>query len=90
MNLTDLERELDAACSGKSLDKMLHLSRTLSRKPEDATDHDCRCPHCGYVDVVDAFDVLGADDGHIFCTICSTEFPIAWVDDDRPLFKGKP
>ncbi len=32
------------------------------------------CPKCGKVDVLDAFDVGGADRDNVFCTRCHCEF----------------
>lgn len=32
------------------------------------------CPACGHTDIDDAFDVLGAEDDHVFCTQCHHEF----------------
>lgn len=49
----------------------------------------CRCPYCGYTDHVQCFDVLGADEGNIFCTICHEEFPVEFIDPKPlPLFAG--
>lgn len=32
------------------------------------------CPHCGYDDNIDCFDVLGADPDHLFCNQCNKQF----------------
>lgn len=32
------------------------------------------CPACGHVSTVEDCDVLGADDGNLFCNWCSAEF----------------
>ncbi len=32
------------------------------------------CPNCGKVSDVDGFDVLGADEGCLFCTDCHCHF----------------
>jgi DNA-directed RNA polymerase subunit RPC12/RpoP len=33
-----------------------------------------QCPKCRYIDDVDCFDVMGADDDNVFCPLCHTEF----------------
>lgn len=33
-----------------------------------------QCPECCFVGTIDDFDVLGADDGHLFCNQCGVEF----------------
>ena len=35
------------------------------------------CPQCGKMDVLNAFDALGADPGCVFCTSCHCEFESA-------------
>jgi protein gp37 len=36
-----------------------------------------KCPHCGHIDEVEAFDALGADPGNVFCIKCGKpEFSI--------------
>lgn len=32
-----------------------------------------RCPTCEHIDTLDGFDVLGADEGCVFCTDCHQE-----------------
>ena len=41
-----------------------------------------QCPQCGYVDNRDGFDVLGADEGNLFCNQCHSE--IKPIDVDSP------
>lgn len=33
-----------------------------------------RCPHCGKIADAEGCDVLGADEGCLFCTDCHCEF----------------
>jgi len=33
------------------------------------------CPDCRFEGPIDTFDVLGAEDGHLLCNECGTEFP---------------
>lgn len=33
-----------------------------------------KCPGCGYQDVIEHFDTIGACDDQIFCPRCHTEF----------------
>ena len=40
---------------------------------DDGNDCMVRCPKCGKVETLDGFDVLGADDGCVFCTDCHQE-----------------
>ncbi len=48
------------------------------------------CPRCGKQDVMDGFDVGGADTGCIFCTACHAEFDAAtgelrgWAAKETP------
>lgn len=35
-----------------------------------------QCPECCFVGTIDDFDVLGADDGKLFCNQCGVEFEI--------------
>jgi hypothetical protein len=42
-----------------------------------------RCPKCGWTGELDECEVLGADEGNVFCAnwrynrkVCSTEFPV--------------
>ncbi len=32
-----------------------------------------RCPECGNVDILDCYDVGGADEDCVFCNQCNTE-----------------
>jgi hypothetical protein len=38
------------------------------------------CPKCGYVADCDAFDVLGLDDGQLWCNQCDNEITPVWLD----------
>ena len=31
------------------------------------------CPHCGNVEDLDNYDVIGADSGHLFCNQCNRQ-----------------
>ena len=48
-----------------------------------------KCPHCGRVETVEGYDVLGADDGFVFCTSCHGMFLLAAAEaaggnDEQP------
>lgn len=43
-----------------------------------------RCPQCGNVDDLQGFDVLGADDGNLFCIKCHLENPMEEVHEGSP------
>lgn len=32
------------------------------------------CPECGHTDILETFEVGGADDGNVFCPKCLEEF----------------
>lgn len=36
--------------------------------------HLISCPECEYTGTLDDFDVIGADEGNLFCTQCHKEF----------------
>ena len=36
-----------------------------------------RCPHCGYVETLNGYDVLGADEGCGFCAHCHGQLVLA-------------
>jgi len=42
--------------------------------PDDFEDF--YCIHCGYLDHLDCFDVMGADPGNVFCNNCDKEIDI--------------
>ena len=33
-----------------------------------------QCPACCFVGTIDDFDVMGLEDGHLFCNQCGVEF----------------
>lgn len=41
--------------------------------PAETGDELARCPLCGFVGDLDDFDVLGADEGNLFCNNCWNE-----------------
>lgn len=44
-----------------------------------------RCPHCGFLGDNDDFDVIGADDGNLFCPSCGDEVtPEEFVRSEKP------
>jgi|GEM_PF-7122171 len=47
---------------------------------------DATCPECGFTDDLDAFDVIGANDGNIFCPQCAHEFSAQPPARQRELF----
>lgn len=40
-----------------------------------------KCESCDTIDDIDSYDVLGADDGYLFCNHCHTEVPCNVVDE---------
>jgi hypothetical protein len=43
-----------------------------------------QCPECGWTADLYDFDVVGADDGCLFCLECSHHGPMREVDDPQP------
>ena len=48
-----------------------------------AVDPENNTPPTDQIDVLDAFDVMGADDGHVFCPECGMEFPVPLPEPDQ-------
>lgn len=48
------------------------------------------CPYCSNKDELGQFDVLGADDGNLFCNHCNREFATVASPLDTPLFDNRP
>jgi hypothetical protein len=56
---------------------VVSVARLNLERDEHMNDYDdppVTCPSCGKIDDIDGFDILGADEGCIFCTDCSTQF----------------
>lgn len=48
-----------------------------------------RCPGCGYESDLDGFDVIGADEGNLFCPQCHLEDEMLRVEGDGEVIEQK-
>lgn len=49
-----------------------------------------QCPKCGYVGEIDTFDVLGADEGKLFCPQCMAHRKMKCVDEPGEYLERRP
>jgi len=72
------------------------FEKQLGSRPVEGEWPICRCPECGHADSQEQFDVLGADEGKVFCNSCHAEIvpldgyrnrkgadPAEWPEDLR-------
>jgi len=51
--------------------KLIYTGKFM--RPESSYGEVLRCPWCGHEADLDNFDVLGADEGNVFCNGCNAE-----------------